>query len=169
MAPLDGSRKKRFMSHFSLTANTPVFFQSNEIVGNGSKMLFLFGFHLTSSAFNGFVNHFAVSKKNEYLGKLPRTPARWRLQQHGLIFRFSGGQFSATAQLGSCPYRHARSCRCRCRTRCCCRCCCGRASVGGSWSRDLAGETAYPSSPLAPSAPKLKNCSISLTHDKKPS
>lgn len=63
MAPLDGSRKKRFMSHSSLTANTPVFFQSNEIVGNGRKMLLLFGFYLTSSTFNGFVNHFDFSKK----------------------------------------------------------------------------------------------------------
>ena len=104
MAPLDGSRKKRFMSHFSLTANTPVFFQSNEIVGNGTKMLFLFGFHLTSSTFNGFVNHFAVSKKNEHLRKLNCTPARWRLLQLGLfLILFPEGRFSATALPGGCP------------------------------------------------------------------
>jgi hypothetical protein len=36
----DGSRKKRFMSHFSLTANTQVFLKRNEMVGNRTKMRF---------------------------------------------------------------------------------------------------------------------------------
>lgn len=68
------------------------------------KCFFLFGFHLTSSTFNGFVNHFAVSKKNEHLRKLLCTPARWRLLQLGLfLILFPEGRFSATALPGGCP------------------------------------------------------------------